>query len=38
MGSHADFDFTDASNEVMEKIEVEVSEWISWKHPGLKKR
>jgi len=36
--SHATLEFPDLSKEAIEKIEVEASEWISWKHPVLKKR
>jgi len=36
--SHAVLEFPDSSKELIEKIETEASNWISWKHPGLKKR
>ncbi len=36
--SHASIEFLDISNEVSEKIDAEVSEWIFQKHSLLKKR
>ena len=36
--SRAALDFPDTSKEVIERIEAEVAEWITWKHPAMKKR